>query len=92
MAHGVSDPTRAVSPDPLVEPVHDVAFLSRAIMGVVVGGDFDGSVASLLGRIEEVASRGDDFRAERLPEILKLDLADDARAPDQPMKHAALEA
>jgi hypothetical protein len=30
-------------PDPLVEPVHDVAFLTTAVVGVVVGGNFDGT-------------------------------------------------
>jgi hypothetical protein len=41
-------------PNPLVEPVHDVALLAGAVMRVVVASDLDRGVARLLGGVEQV--------------------------------------
>src|SRR5678816_2008814 len=37
------------APNPLVEPVHDVALLARAVVRVIVARDLDRGVARLLG-------------------------------------------
>jgi len=41
--------------DPLIESIHDVALLTRAVMGVVIARDLDGGVAGLFGAVEQVA-------------------------------------